>query len=155
MSVTIEPAPAEQVLPMVPSVLLRLALEDLKKCERDPHYKVNMANFLRFEDDGQCAVCLAGAIMAQRLGGEMVLRRLIHEGMCGDSLYPVWMGENARQLRAIDFFRTGLITLGLRAMGLSTAWIEEERGMTMYERDPAAFRRNVRLLADDLEKAGL
>ena len=53
------------------SGLIRLALGDLRKCEQDPRYKVDMFEWHRpLNAGGQevCHVCFAGATMAQSCG---------------------------------------------------------------------------------------
>ncbi len=51
------------------SALLQLALRDLKKCEKQPEYEVDMATWHeRVSAMNICYVCLAGAVMAQTLG---------------------------------------------------------------------------------------
>lgn len=49
--------------------LIRVAVTDLVKCERDPQYKIRMSQWHngRLHGDGsvKCSVCLAGSVMAQ------------------------------------------------------------------------------------------
>ena len=54
-------------LPDKLSELIRVALGDLRKCEADPKYVVNMAVWHQSLDDKRCAVCLAGSVMAKSL----------------------------------------------------------------------------------------
>lgn len=64
-------------LPDTLSGLLRVAVEDAKKIELSDKYKLNM-NYWHMpadtyegekeEDRGKCYVCMAGAVMAERLG---------------------------------------------------------------------------------------
>ncbi|KKN74287.1 hypothetical protein LCGC14_0392260 [marine sediment metagenome] len=59
-------------LPRKPSALLKVALCDLKACERDPEYTINMSYWHRPNADGRCCeVCFAGTIMAQRSGASI------------------------------------------------------------------------------------
>jgi len=56
-----------------PSSLIRLALADLKKCEADPAYKIDMDNWHlpisnRTGSNTVCHVCFAGAVLAKTLG---------------------------------------------------------------------------------------
>ena len=46
--------------------LWEIALEDLKKCEADPNYKIAMSIYYA-KHNGLCYVCAAGAVIAQRL----------------------------------------------------------------------------------------
>ena len=54
-----------------PSALLLHALNDFKRCEFDPEYKIRMSTWhsasIRTYDE-PCAVCLAGSVMAKSLG---------------------------------------------------------------------------------------
>ena len=56
-------------LPDQPSALIRVALDDLKKCMGDPTYEINMAKWHKpLANQGNsalCSVCLAGAVLAQ------------------------------------------------------------------------------------------
>ena len=52
-------------LPDKPSELIRLALADLRKCEADPRYLIDMAQWHRPVTSELCHVCLAGAVMAR------------------------------------------------------------------------------------------
>lgn len=54
-----------KTLPDKKSELLKLALNDLAKAEKDPDYEINMNIYHRYrEDKGDCIVCLAGSVMA-------------------------------------------------------------------------------------------
>lgn len=62
-------------LPNTLHELMRLALQDLRKCLVDPAYVVGMTEWHRvidcgddFDDDRACVVCMAGAVMSQSLG---------------------------------------------------------------------------------------
>lgn len=54
-----------------PSSLIRLALADLKACEADPDYKIDMRTwhepFWKTVDKKVCHVCLAGTVLAKSL----------------------------------------------------------------------------------------
>lgn len=87
-----------------PSELIRVALEDLEKCEADPRYRVDMS--LWHEPHcGECYVCLAGAVMAQELGVGTTRRAC-----------PTSFDEDVRErLNALDGFRRGAVLNGLEA----------------------------------------
>lgn len=53
-------------LPDKLSKLLQVAMEDLELCENDPRYVIDMRDW--HNPNGQCAVCLAGSVMAKSLG---------------------------------------------------------------------------------------
>jgi hypothetical protein len=47
--------------------ILRIALDDLKVVEKDPRYKIDMAQWHSPDADETCVVCLAGATLAVSL----------------------------------------------------------------------------------------
>src|SRR5690606_229892 len=79
--------------------LLELALDDLAKCERQPDkFRIDMKSWL--DRDGEiCMVCLAGAVMAQRLlGGNLPC----------ESRDPWYFdAETHDRLKALDRLRSG------------------------------------------------
>lgn len=126
----------------VPSVAILQALEDLEACERDPRYEIHM-NAWHEEEDGQCLVCLAGSVMAQRLGASV-----------GEYLEPGDFERESNKLRALDNFRCGLVAEGLRQFHRQPVAIEWERSIS-YHTDPAAFKADMRRLAVLLAEHGL
>jgi hypothetical protein len=60
----------ENRLPDKLSDLIELAVADCRKVEADPRYELNMNAWHSGLDDrhSRCAVCMAGAVMAQTLG---------------------------------------------------------------------------------------
>lgn len=56
----------QSLLPDKRSSLIRLAVADLEKCERDPRYVIDMGSWI-ISVETTCSVCLAGSIMAQTL----------------------------------------------------------------------------------------
>lgn len=98
---------SEQILlPKIPSQLLRIAVDDLKKTMKDPNYIVNM--YLTFhqkiwkdhekykENPNVCVVCFAGSVMAKTLNASIK-----------DRLSPVKFHINTNQLYALDNARQG------------------------------------------------
>ncbi len=86
------------VLPKKLSALLRLAVEDAQRIEKTPGYKLNMSVFHvgGFRTDPLCHVCLAGSVMACRLGAAPQATYI-----------PRDFAENVYQLKAIDCMRKG------------------------------------------------
>lgn len=85
-------------LPKKLSALLRLAVEDAKKCEVDDRYRFDMTSWhthLVWGSDSKCAVCMAGAVMAKSLGAS-ILRDFNPEDF-----------EDAESLHVIDRMRVG------------------------------------------------
>ena len=91
---------AANALPETPSALIRLALDDLRKVERDPRYEVWMGYWhtgTGHPERTRCCVCLAGAVMAGTLGAQP-----------SDALCPGSYDEGTRgRLEALDYFRKG------------------------------------------------
>lgn len=56
----------DKQLPRRPSVLLELALNDLRLCEQNPDFVIDMETWYDARLP-KCVVCLAGSVMAQRL----------------------------------------------------------------------------------------
>lgn len=128
-------------LPTIPSKLIRLALEDLRKCEADPDYVINMNNWHFLTVDGTCSVCLAGAVMGQSLGG------LLNHWM------DPAMFEEENALFAIDAFHSGWIKQGLGYLGFESK-LFGNRNMPPYENNLEMFHTQMHIMADDLEAAG-
>ena len=134
-------------LPDKPSALIRLALDDLAKCEQDPRYTINMCAWHFPHGDGNCSVCLAGAVMAQHLNISVQEERF-------PSSFDDF--ELNRKLRALNAFRAGWITGGLDHLGIT---IPENLigSMTVesYRYDADQFYTDMRHMANILEKEGL
>jgi len=80
--------------------LIRLALKDLEACEANPSYKVDMTYWhLYDESDDICYVCLAGSVMAQRLGVEHVALEEIYPSTCGADLETTMKLKLLNQIR--------------------------------------------------------
>jgi hypothetical protein len=99
-------------LPDKPSELLLVALADLEAVEQDKRYVVNMRVW--HEANGQCAVCLAGSVMAKTLNVSPV-----------DSVIPdVFDVDAYDKLLTLDDFRCGSLDYGLRRLGLPETGID-------------------------------
>jgi len=141
-----------QPLPDLPSDLILVALEDLEKVEQSPKYMIQMDDWHVPSTDDQgkdvCEVCLAGAVMAMRLGADPE----------DDALPEDYGGTLQNKLGALNNFREGYVTYAMRQMGLdenqivATAMLN--RNITDYDDDPVAFKAEMRQLAADLKAAG-
>ena len=60
------PDKPSEMLPDKPSEMLKVALNDLRACEGDHNYRVEMGVWYK-RQHGVCSVCLAGAVMAKSL----------------------------------------------------------------------------------------
>lgn len=134
-----------KTLPTDLPTLIRLAIGDLEKCEKDERYEICMGVW--HSANGVCKVCLAGAVMAQTLGAP-------HD-QCA---YPDSrkFDEFKRQLDALDFLRCGEVHVAALELNQDTPrGITENRTVPRYADDPAAFKSAMLALADDIEAAQL
>ncbi len=133
-------------LPDKPSELIRLALKDLEACERSPNYFVDMDTWHK-PLFGQCAVCLAGAVMARTLG--------INRD--ADVSPPDLGAATDDRLSALDALRLGEI--GEALVNLNIARPPEMPArvpMACYhDGDPADFKNDMFELATLFEWHGL
>jgi hypothetical protein len=130
-----------------PSELLTLALNDLEAVEQDSRYRVDMGHWHRpLPSEGYCAVCLAGAVLANSLGVA------INEVMTPKYLEHV---EAAKRLLALDDLRNGYIELGLDQMGISHCPLPETIEIPPYRNDSGEFITAILDLIETLKAAGL
>ncbi len=130
-------------LPTVPSALLRVALKDLKACEADAAYRINMGRWHSPSKEGFCEVCMAGAVIAQSL-----------EISSGEHAGPRYFPDDVRDsMYALNLFRVGYVDDALRILEQPT--VLKDRDVVGYEDDPEEFHIQMNKLANDLEEAGL
>ena len=166
-------------LPTQPSELIRLALEDLRACERDDRYEVYMT-YSHVPVEGVCHVGLAGAVMAQTLGLPNDLRIddtdiagyicCVEDGLRalvffrrGEGLDWIHVEYGCRVedgLRALDYFRRGEIEEGLDMLGydvdkLSEEWQQYASEVVYDKSNPDKFHAWMNNLADYLASCGL
>ena len=83
---------SKHTLPDKLSALIRVAVEDCKKAEKDPKYTVDMNLWhclLNVGEDKSCHVCMAGAVMAMSLHSDPthnIAPSDFREGDIGDKL---------------------------------------------------------------------
>lgn len=147
------------VLPSKPSALIKLALSDLKLCETDKAYHIDMAYWHKPATRGipfitrktVCDVCMAGAVMAQTLRIDKALE--IQPFQCEDS-------DTTMKLFAIDHFRTGALYSGVRSM----CGVEDfeklpkhmyNKSVPGYDKDAGAFHNTMNGFATELKAVGL
>jgi hypothetical protein len=124
---------------MKPSELIKMALEDLEKCEQDPKYKIYMSTWCEMHRD-QCHVCFAGAIMAQRFR---------YENADLDNFDVVWRNR----FKALDRFRRGEVSEALAILGINVPC--DYRQVTHYNYDRDLFKQEMHQIGKDLEEQGL
>ena len=154
-----DPRRVKDTLPKKPSALLRLALDDLAKVERDKRFVVNMNEW--FKSNGHCQVCMAGSVMAKTLGVPIGERISTWENRtCNLDHFPV---KVYNKFLALNEFRQYCFMYALEYLGVPDKKIKlacaalQALGMPRieYEDDRTAFKRNMRRVASVLEKHGL
>ena len=136
-------------LPNKLSALITLALADLVKVEkREDLYEVAMDQTFHENYGGRrCIVCFAGSVMAQtlKLPSECNMSPSDFDANTTDKLY------------ALDYARQGLISDALERIGVNPDkyFIPSTVEVESYDENKTAFKRDMRKLAKNLEKAGL
>lgn len=139
------------VLPKEPWTLIRLAVDDLIKCEESENYIIDM-NYWHIpkRSENLCVVCMAGSVIA------MTLNRGINKNVSLGNIED----ENCNQIRAIDCFRIGNIYGGLMMLEMDKeAYIEASYDRTKngrltppgYGTQKDLFKIKMLILAEYLE----
>lgn len=129
-------------LPDKPSELIRVALADMKKAQ-DKGHRIDMDHW-SVEEGKKCAVCLAGALMAET--GDAGYRKFDPDD------FDV---ETRKKLYAIDDFRQGMVNSGLVVMGLSHPKpLIHTREFRDFHLNAVGFAQDMNDLADELEAEG-
>lgn len=128
------------------SVAIRQAVEDLEWCESQPQtYQIKMDFWHEPYPDG-CAVCLAGSVIAHRIGIPPDLSRV------PESFSP----DVHRMLIAIDMVRQDDVSNALDVLGYDEVLLDwSEPRVVPYDRDPVAFKADMLEIADMLEERGI
>lgn len=125
-------------LPDKLSDLLELALDDLAKTERLPRYVIDMATWhapMLFSE--QCAVCLAGCVLARTVG----LDPMEDVGYMWRSLGD----EIGRKTDALEDMRVGDLHMALRNMRQKVPkGLPETIDITPYATDRRRFKTELR-----------
>lgn len=136
----------------LPSRVIEMAVDDLEAVERlAAKYRIDMDHWHRAPKPGEptCAVCFAGAVMANRLGVDI-----------GNDVAPHdFDSVTEDRLLALDDFRSGYVHAGLATFNPETdeppEGVLEEMEVVEYGDDPARFKADMRSMAEMLKKAGL
>lgn len=142
-------------LPDKPSELIRVAIRDLEAVEKLPEvYEIDMKSWHepgRGYSPTTCAVCLAGAVMAQTLGANPREFR-----------YPTDYAREIRiqaKLRALNMFREGEISNGLYEFGydypMTNIFNCRLCALDYDSRQPEVFKQQMLSRAEMLEREGL
>lgn len=136
-------------LPSKPSALIRVALADLAKCELSSKYEIRMGTWHEPDIDCTlpCEVCLAGSVIAKSLNADPA-RHIRPED------FP---GSVCQKLNALDEFRKGDIVSGLAEMYIASPYgLALDVDVSEYDSEgPGPFKRDMRKMADLLERFGL
>ena len=147
-------------LPKTPSKLLTVALNDLRKVEKDrKHYQVNMGAWHSPSSFGQCGVCLAGSVLAMTC--KIPITQIVTNG--GITWYStIRIGRKeipGKLFIALDMFRCGFIDDGLRLLGfseVSRVRVPNHVHVPDYRHgNTRPFKNGIKKVIRILEKAGL
>lgn len=159
---------AQAFLNATPSGRIVLAIDDLERAERSPDYTIDMANWHAPDmRSGTCAVCLAGAVLANRhpiRPDQVYVGPFEAEGPGEFAASAKW----DRILCAIDELRNGyvdgyLLDDGRMTDGDIEAFIADHGpadaaapfpGYVAYDEDATAFKAWALDIATKLEAAG-
>ena len=131
-------------LPDRPSELLRVALDDLRKCEADPRFKIDMSQWV-MPQDGVCYVCLAGSVMIQELGASPKI----------GCLPSHFSEEVSDKLDALNEFRMGFIDAAYESLGQELPEnLPEGIRVTRYNDDKEQFHKDMESLIKLLQEHG-
>ena len=148
---------AVDVLPDLPSALMKVAQADLRTCEADPRYRIDMQNWHGTEEragqenDGTkepqepCPVCMAGSMMAMRLDAPEGARRTPE-----DYPYPL-----RRKLRAVNLLRGGHVRSALAILQTDYQGSVPQIEIGHYHVNPEGFHQRIGQLIEALESRGL
>jgi len=126
--------------PKLASELITLSLKDLMWVEKNPKYTIEMNNWIK-----GCQVCFAGSVMIRRFK--------VPDDAYGPSDFTT---EWANAFWALNCFRNGAITKGLRHLGIGREGVEiYSVEVCTYKHDPIAFKRDMRNLITLLRREGL
>jgi ribosomal protein S8 len=143
-----------KALPFKASELVSVALNDLLAVEKEKGYIVDMEYWHEVDDDTKkCRVCFAGSVMAKSL------KVTKNKDVSPDSFDDL----TNNQLSALDNFRCGSVLDGLSLLyGDSTSEnlrskysFLRNRRVTPYNTSPQQFKKDMKELIKDLQKAGI
>lgn len=126
--------------------LIRVALADMRKCMESDKYEIQMGVWHAPVEDGICAVCAAGAVMAQTLK-----RKPTRE------LDPFDFSVDIQtKLLSLNALRMGFVGLAINEMGLPEPKKNYDCYISPFDPDePKFFFRDMEALATRLEKANI
>lgn len=136
------------------STAMRIALEDIRKVEKDSRYQVNMHFWHRpvIQETGDpvCQVCFAGSVMAKTLNFDPRYSR--YGGDEGDTSLA-WDSV----FTALDYARLGEVTAALREMHRDRFKLRSDQELipvARYEGNPLQWRKDMFKIVHMLERMG-
>ena len=133
-------------LPKVPSELLAIAIRDITRARKDEGIRINMGTWHTTHEDGECSVCLAGAVL--HYGFPEIVKHRGWSLACDD------LGEdNINCIEAINKFRCGDLRAGCARLGIVPALNDEDWFlMSSYSNDRVNTPEDFRAFMKDLRK---
>jgi hypothetical protein len=144
----------DEPLPKKMSQCLKLALRDLRRCEKKKRYRVEMdVAFHHPNDDGTCSVDVGGALTALTLGGQgrlrlvpMMFERKTYDMLCAVSVLV--SGNISGAIRMLYPEKHSDVAVRKHGLPLHV-------DITPYDKSPRQFRRDLRRLAALMGLRGL
>ena len=121
--------PQKPYLPTQPAALLRLAVKEARKLDRNL-YKPEAGEWHSVVDDppAPCMICFAGAVIAGKL------LPYLNNAQDYIEISPHCFPEYKNRLLALDSFRTGYVHVGLARLGYADHQIENRTGEALCTR---------------------
>jgi hypothetical protein len=140
--------PVTPEIPDKPSEAILAALQDLEAAEKTPGYVIDMYSWFSVDCEYgyECAVCLAGAVIARAGQSKMNIR-------------PEDFDKKTQgKLLALDSFRCGDVWEGLynfyEKRPKSAKDLPVHFGVISYEVNPKGFKQDMKKLAEMLASSG-
>lgn len=158
---------ARKYLPKKLSDVILLALEDLRKIEKDPKYMIDMGVWheprTSREDKNTkvCAVCFAGAVLAKTFKKDP-LKPFVVEVESNNYLHTGLPHTTEGKLSALDSLRNADVYEALELAGVKNEDIDKavKKGLKVYlhipyyDEAPGQFKRAMHNVARNLAKYG-
>jgi len=152
----------KEPLCLIPIDVLAIALQDIQRVQKIPNIKINIDTWVYNDDNNQCSVCLAGAIMLLRDSNEDFID-YVKSGL-SVNLDKDYDYNTQRIFYSINGFRLGKISETLRSYNLTSEEkineFENKYGPTIEkvnfdESDPLKFYIYIDSIIKNLQSVGL
>jgi hypothetical protein len=137
------------LLPVLPSRLLQLGLEDLRRCEQDPDCQIDLGVWVSFRSNSKVRrrMSLPGAVMYRQLG---IGRWRADHLTPGPQLSP----PDCRCLRALRELQSGRVRQAFRELDLPWGSVRDWVTVTPYHFSRTQFLQDLQQLVHALEIRG-